>query len=569
MRQLLRRAWYLLRRSRMDDDLAEEMELHREMAARDRQAAGADPIEAAFAARRAFGSAALARDRSRDVWLPHWLQGAGQDVRIAIRSLGATPSSRSSPPSRWRSHRREHAIFPLVNSLAPGRRWWTNDRLVPISDTGTRGTQYRWRRLGQLRQRPELFQAAGLWNFTRFNLAAAGETRLADGGYASGSFFDTLGIRAVLGRTLSIADDRPGGGAGGPVAVISYAFWQREFGGAPDVIGRRLTLEGVPVSIVGVTPRGYVGIDVGRAFDLIVPLHDEPIITGRDSALTGRVLGGRIIARLKPAQSPAAATAALRAAQPAIREATRPSAAGADPYGRDYMKEPFTLVPAATGYSDFRGRYVRPLVMTLMAAGLVLLIACANVANLLLARAAARGHELSVRVALGASRWRLMRSLLAESAVLALTAGGLGILIASSGSRLLVRQLSTPTGPVFLDLSPDWRLLTFALAVATITMLLFGIAPAIRASAGGAARRPECTRPRHRRRAAIRARRRSGRRADRAVGRPGGGRRPFRSDLRRAGAARSGLRAPRRAGRGRRRQARRAGAAPGVAAPRA
>jgi putative ABC transport system permease protein len=487
MRQLLRRAWYLLRQRRIDEDLAEEMALHREMAARDRQAAGVDPIEAVFAARRAFGSLALARDQSRDVWLPRCLEGLGQDFRIAIRSLGATPVvTLVAVLSLALGIGANTAIFSLVNSLVLRTLPVDDpDRLMLITDTATKGIVY-WSAdvWDQIRQRPELFQGTGLWNFARFNLAAAGETRLVDGGYASGSFFDTLGVRAALGRTFSIADDRPGGGVDGPVAVISYAFWQREFAGAPDVVGRRLAIEGIPVSIVGVTPRDYLGVDVGRAVDVIVPLNDEPIIRRRDSALKGGVLGGRIIARLKPDQSAAAATAALRAAQPAIREATRSKTAGAAaPYARDYMTDPFTLVPAATGYSDFRGRYLRPLIMVLVAAGLVLLVACANVANLLLARADARRHELSVRVALGASRWRLMRSLLSESAILALTAGGLGMLIASSGSRLLVGQLSTQTAPVVLDLSPDWRLLTFAIAVAMTTMLLFGVAPAIRASA--------------------------------------------------------------------------------------
>ena len=157
-------------------------------------------------------------------------------------------------------------------------------------------------------------------------------------------------------------------------------------------------------------------------------------------------------------------------------------ASGADSYIRDALQSPFTLVPAATGASDFRGRYGQPLVMILSAAGLVLLVACANVANLLLARAAARRHELGVRVALGASRWRLVRSLLAESAVLAAGAVALGLPLASWGSGLLVRQLSTETRPLFLDLSADWKLLTFSLGLSLTTLALFGVAPAMRAS---------------------------------------------------------------------------------------
>jgi predicted permease len=159
-----------------------------------------------------------------------------------------------------------------------------------------------------------------------------------------------------------------------------------------------------------------------------------------------------------------------------------PGASGADSYIRDALQSAFTIVPATTGASDFRRRYGQPLVVILSAAALVLLVACANVANLLLARGAARRHELSLRVALGASRWRLVRSLLVESALLAAGAVALGVPLASWGSRLLVRQLSTDSRPLFLDLSMGWRLLAFSMMIALTTLVLFGVAPALRAS---------------------------------------------------------------------------------------
>ncbi len=484
MRQLLRRAWYAIRQRKLDAELAEEMESHRAMKAQELEADGIDRNEAQFAARRAFGSTALAGDESRDVWIPRCLQGLGQDVRLAIRTLRATPVVTAvAVLSLALGIGANTAIFSLVNGLVlrtlPVRE---PNRLVLVSDSATKDywSYIVWAQIRQAR----VFESAGAWSFVmRFDLSTGGEAQPVDGVWASGSVFDALGVHAVLGRTFSVADDRIGGGADGPVMVISYAFWQRRFGGTPDVIGRRLSVNGVPVSIVGVTPPDFLGLDVGRTLDVMMPLGDEPAVRAGDRTLGVPGVSVLIFGRLKRGQTRDEVVAALRAMLPAIREAELPGTAGAsDPYLRDYLKDPFTLVSAATGYSSYRDRYVRPLMMILAAAALVLLVACANVANLLLARAAARRHELSVRVALGASRWRLVRSLVAESVVLAIVAVAVGMWLASWSSRLLVQQLSTQTSPVLLDLSFDWRLLAFAIAVALVTLLLFGVVPAVRAS---------------------------------------------------------------------------------------
>ncbi len=473
--------------ARRDDDLAEELRLHVEMAAEDARRRGVPAADAERAARLRAGGVSQAMEAIRDRQGLPVVAGARQDLRLALRTLRATPLVTTVViGSLALATGANTAIFSLVNSLLlralPVRE---PQALVHVTDSVktdagvTRVRAWSYPQWDQIRQRPQLFESAAAWSFVQFNRSTGGEARFVDGMWASGSYFDTLGVRALIGRTFSPLDDRSRRGPEGPVAVISYAYWRREFGGEASAIGRTVRLNAVPFTVVGITPPEFFGTEVGRTFDVIVPLSTEALVRGTDSVLASASTNFlTIIARVRPDQPLESAAAALRASQGAIRHATLEPGAPSEPY----LDSPFTVVPAATGYSNFRRDYQAPLLVLAAVVALVLLIGCMNVANLLLARATARSHQLSIQLALGASRWRLARQLFSESLMLAGCGAALGLVVARFSGRFLVSQLSAGNDHVFLDLSMDTRVLAFTTTTAAVTALLFGIAPALRAA---------------------------------------------------------------------------------------
>jgi predicted permease len=411
------------------------------------------------------------------------------DFRIAIRSLRATPIvTLVVILSLALGIGANTALFSIVDSLLlralPVER---PDRLVLLLSNPSVTVSSPWSNPAweQIRDHhADLFQDAFAFSrrTTRFNFALRGQTDFVDGIYASGRYFDALGVRATLGRTFAADDDRRGGGPNGPVAVISYALWQRRFGGSRDAIGRTQAIDRVPCTIVGVMPPEFFGTDVGTRADVILPIGTEPLMRGRDSQLDRMTTSSLLImARLKDRQTIEAAEQALRGIQPQIRAATMPANASAETRAR-HLATPFGLQPAADGTSAMRARYRQPILAIMAVVALVMLIACANVTNLFLARAAARRREFSVRLALGASRWQLARQQLVEALLLAAAGSAGGLAVARWASDVLVRQLSTQANAVFLDTSLDWRMLAFTASVAVAVALLFGVVPALRAS---------------------------------------------------------------------------------------
>jgi putative ABC transport system permease protein len=475
-------SWWsrFVQRAALDTDLERELREHLERRTEALMAAGLTRAQALRQATMESGGAEQVKEAVRDVRGTRWAHDLAQDVRHGARSLLKRPGLViAATLSLGLGIGANTAIFSLVDAvllralpvrdpeaLVMVRRSWTN----PI-----------WEQV-QARAAP-FFDGAVAWSDDRFDLSRGGQTDAVDGLFVSGSFFEMLGVEPALGRLLTSADDRRGGGADGPTAVISHRFWQLRYRGDPSVVGRTLVLDRMPVTIVGVVPARFLGPSIGKTFDVAVPigLADRLRPGAQVSLLDGRSHWWlRVMFRLREGQTIEAAAAALRSVQPAVRAATIPERWGPEDQ-TTYLTGPIGLEPAAAGRSELRTQYRQPLLVLMGMVGVVLLVACANVANLLLARGEARRHELSARLALGASPGRLVRQLLTESVLLVIPGTILGLALAVWGSQVLVSQLATSESSVTLALPVDWRLLGFLAALGLTTGLAFGLAPAWRA----------------------------------------------------------------------------------------
>jgi len=478
------------RRSRWDDERAREIEAHLAIEIDENIARGMAPDAARLAARRRFGNTTWIREEIYRMNTIGFIDTTWHDVRFAVRLLRRNPGfAVVAILSLALGVGANTAIFQLLDAvrlrtLPVARPQDLAEVRIPQGEARSGSfmsnrpllTNPLW---DQIRDQQQGFAGIFAWSQTGFDLAEGGESRAARGLWVSGEYFTTLGVAAEAGRVFTADDDRPGCA---PRAVISHAFWQREFGGDRSVIGRTVVLDGHAFDIIGVTPASFFGVEVGRAFEVAVPLCSEPIISGAQTLLARRDTWFlAAIGRLKPGWSIARATAQLAAVSPAIFQQTLPASYEATE-GKRYLAFRLAAYPADNGVSTLRRIYETPLWLLLSIAGVVLLIACANLANLLLARATVRGREMAVRLAIGASRIRIVRQLVAESLVIAVAGAAIGAVIAQALSRFLVGLLSVPGRPVIVDLSPDWSVFAFTAGLAIFTCLLFGLAPAIRAT---------------------------------------------------------------------------------------
>ncbi|MGJ5816978.1 ADOP family duplicated permease [Paludibaculum fermentans] len=480
--ELLRRLRFRFQRSRFDQDLAEEMRLHQDLRAAELQSGGAAPVEAQLAARRKFGNEARIGEDSREAWSWIFLDRLQQDIRYGLRALAANPGfTLTAVLSLALGIGANTAIFSIINAVML--------RTLPVADPqalvqlklgGGGDDELNTPLWEQIRDHQQSFSGVLAYASERLSLGASSDGRFAQGLWVSGDFFRVLGVPAMQGRAFTIDDDRWGGGSQGPVAVISYRFARSHFAEGEQVVGQTIQLNRKPFVIVGVTPPWFTGLDLEQSYDVAIPIGCQPVL--RAGATTEDEIHHwwlRIVGRIPEGRTIQQADERLQAITPDILKATTPPEQSARDQA-EYRKTNFALRPAALGFSATRTQYRTALYVLMGTVGLVLLIACANIANLLLARAAARQRELSVRIAIGASRVRIIRQLMTESLLLALAGAGGGFLLSLWGSRALVRMLSTSARVVDLDTSPDLRLLAFTIAVAGLTAVIFGLAPAIR-----------------------------------------------------------------------------------------
>jgi len=482
------------RRARWDDERARELESYVAIETDENIARGMAPRAARLAAIRKLGNRTRVREDIYRMNTIGFLDSAWRDVRYGARLLRLNPGfAIVAILSLALGIGANTAVFELLNALRirslPVAHPEQLAEVRVVGDVSAKSgwfsgnhpelTYPLWERI---RDRQDAFSDAFAFSSNDFELSEHGESRTAHGAWVSGGFFTTLAVSPAAGRLLADADD--GRGCQAPPVAIGYGFWQREFGGSPAAVGRTLTLDGHAHEIAGVMPRSFSGIEVGRGLDVAVPLCAEALSRGPRSALSRQdawFLG--VMGRLKPGWSLARATAHLDALSPSLFKETLPNYPADE--AKKYLAFRLAAVPGGTGVSELRDAYESPLWLLLGTAGVVLLIACANLANLMLARATARSREIAVRLALGASRLRIVRQLVAESVLLAALGAAAAALVARVLSRALVASLTTANQPIVVDVAFDWRVFAFVAALAGTACLLFGVAPALRATATG------------------------------------------------------------------------------------
>jgi predicted permease len=500
---------FLFRRDRFHQELAEEMDFHREMLELEKTRQGIAREAAAVGARRQMGNTLLAREDSRDVWIIAWLDTLAADVRYALRTMAANKTFAAlAILSLALGIGANTAIYSFVDSIllrslpVPDSgslvvlTWHAKDTRRDFVMRGMSGTTYEDPGSGvtggifpfpafELFRKYDsvfstVFAHCQSWQVRRVNLSIEGQADIATGWNVSGDYFRGLGILPAAGRLIVPDDDRAGAT---PVAVVSHGLGQRRFGRADNAVGQSVLIDNLPFTVVGVTPPEFFGVDPAAAPDVYLPMHTNELLgAGKqfgfraEDYLAPNFYWIQVMGRLRPGVSLAQAQATLA---PAFRQWVASTAAN----DRERANLPGLVVEeGAGGLDSLRRQYSQPLNVLMTLVGLILALACANVANLLLARAAARTREIALRLSVGAGRARIVRQLLTESVLLASLGGALGIVFAIWGIRFLTLLLANGRANFTLRADLNWHVLGVAAALSFLTGVLVGLAPAMQST---------------------------------------------------------------------------------------
>jgi putative ABC transport system permease protein len=493
LKKLFRRVLGLVRAETIHREIDEEVQFHIEMRAAESMRAGMSPEEARRDAERRFGNPTRLKERGYELRGGGWLETLWQDLRFGARMLRKNPGfALTAILSLALGIGANTAIFTLVDQIVlrllpvhnprelvqlrvEGGRYGDNDG--DGVHTFSRPTFF------ALRDRNTVFSGLTGQRIEVASLTGDGRSEMIRTGLVAGNFFNVLGVQPHLGRLLTPDDDRTR--LAHPVAVLQYDFWQNRFAGNRDIVGSSIRLNGSSFTVIGISAPGFEGTDVGLQTQVWVPVTMKPIITPTWDALDDeRYAWFYLFGRLKPGVSIDEAQAAMKLLyRQQQEEELKSQFFQRFPETRDpFLRQNFTLIPAARGQSNIRFGFERPLIVLQWLVVFVLLIACTNVANLLLARGAARQRELAIRGALGAGRFRLIRQLFVESSLLALIGGTAGLLVSSWLTKGLIRILPFDPADLSLSTSPDLRILLFTTGITLLTALIFGLLPAIQGS---------------------------------------------------------------------------------------
>jgi predicted permease len=493
--EFARRLGMLLRREQVARDLQEEMQLHLDLRSRQQLEAGVTTKDARAAAHRRFGNPTLLREQSYRAWGWSWLESLAQDILYGLRGMLHSPGiTLVALLSLALGIGANTAIFSLMDAVMlrslPVKEpqqlvmLGGEDESGITSDFGATGL-YSYPFYRELQRQNQVFsETAAIFSMrsdVHGTVSGRSQAEPMHVQLVSGTYFPLLGVQAMVGRTLTDEDDRTQGNH--PVAVVSYSWWRKDLARDPHVLDRTLKIGATTFSIVGVAPPEFFGTTVGESPDIWIPLSMvEQVPPGFKGCYSENFTESLyILGRLKSGATMAQATTNVNLLYQQIQRNFRGGVLSRD--DARALKDAYVpLRSMATGLSGLRRRFSDPLKILMGIAGMVLLIACANIANLLLARSTARTRELAVRQALGAGRGRLVRQLLTESMMLAVAGGALGIVFAAGASRLLLRLVSGGPDVVPLNVSINGSMLLFTLTVTLVTALLFGSIPALRAT---------------------------------------------------------------------------------------